>query len=69
MASFNIGAANEAVVKHAHYISEISQNSECFNIEGGAELARPSLEYFLNILDTFFLKSEMCIATYVQCTL
>ncbi len=34
MALFNVAAANDAVVKYVHYISEMSQNCECFNRRG-----------------------------------
>jgi hypothetical protein len=71
MSLLNVAAAYEAVVKHAHYISEMSQNCECFNHrgerrEGGVELARQSLEYFWNIIGKIVKKFEMYIPMYVQ---
>jgi hypothetical protein len=34
VASLNVAAADEAVFKQVHYISEISRNCECFNCRG-----------------------------------
>jgi hypothetical protein len=66
--TFNVDVDSEAVVKRAHYISEISLN--CFYcICGGGGGVRASQVWNIFEHINIFKKSEMFISRYVQCTL
>jgi hypothetical protein len=49
VASFNVAAADEAVIKRAYYISEMSQECECFDcrVEGGGKAGWTEFGIFL----------------------